>query len=268
MIESAKALLTAARWGRFRIWQKPNPQRTYVIGVDPAERKQKDIGASRINPAAAASDSPDDSAIVVLDDDTAEHMATWHGNIEPHELAGIVAAIAIHYNGAYVVPEINNLAVTEILIKTIRYHNVYRSKVWNQVDSDGLGHEFGWRTTETTRPILISRVHELLGHPNSSHWAVDPVLVDQLRIMQYDKNGKPRARGREKDDLVFALALALQGRFEKQNGSLDRSGPVYDDLDRLDDRSRRHWIKFREERERKEKLRGYSRPDRRWAPRA
>ncbi len=110
------------------------------------------------------------------------------------------------------------------------YSNIYVAKLWNRFNlPDVVTTEFGWRTTQLTRPMLIQRVHDWLrGDPKTR----DEGLVRELRTMEYDEQGTPRARGKNKDDRVFSLGLALQGRYEQliepdrqpaQQGGLDHS---------------------------------------------
>lgn len=80
----------------------------------------------------------------------------------------------------------------------------------------------GFRTDAQTRPILITRVHEVLN--SMTLWTRDSELVSELRTMEFDDSGVARARGKNKDDRVLALALALQGRHQAvyQTGGLHR----------------------------------------------
>jgi hypothetical protein len=126
------------------------------------------------------------------------------------------------YNTALLIPEVNGpgLAVVEGLTLKVQYPNVYRSKVWNKPDSDMLGGDWGWRTSMNTRPILIARVDEAINQ--ECLFTRDKDLIRELRTMQIDETGIPRAKGKDKDDRVFALGLALQGRFELLYGTLNQ----------------------------------------------
>jgi hypothetical protein len=52
--------------------------------------------------------------------------------------------------------------------------------------------------------------------------------------MQIDETGVPTAKGKDKDDRVIALGLALQGRFELLYGTLTESDDKLSHLPALD----------------------------------
>lgn len=226
--------------GRLQIWSEPEPSRRYVLGADTAEGRVRDVPAfkKRIFDPKTVGERPDYSAIVVIDLETAVHVASWHGSCETSEFSAIVCAVGLHYNRALIVPEVNNpgLVIVENLRKRFRYPRLYRSKVWNMIDRDPLGSSIGFRTDDMTRQLLISHAQEAVrsGRALTS----DKRLCRELRTMVYDTMGKPRACGRDKDDVIFAWALALQGRYESLYGTLAVEGPEHkDDRPALDKRA-------------------------------
>lgn len=205
--------------GRLKVWQEPAEVRKYVIGIDVAENRVRDRNLTR-GRTSILLDRPDFSCAIVIDLENADHVATWHGYMDTSEFAITCASIGMYYNDALLVPEVNGpgVALIETLVKVIQYQNIYRSKLFNRVDLDPLGTEFGWRTTATTRPILISHISQAInyGHARTK----DAELVKELRQVEYDEQGVARARGRNKDDRVMAYGLALVGRSELMSGSL------------------------------------------------
>lgn len=207
-------LLTESPSGALRIWDEPRDHVQYVAGIDVAEGIKRDRSHfARRATVQYADERPDYSAIVVIELETALHVATWHGYIPPDQLAEIAAAVGMHYNNALLVPEVNGpgIAVVTALSERIRYENIYRSMAFNQLDNDPLQNRLGWQTSVVTRKILIARIYEQINHDRL--WTRDAKLIDELRTMEFDDAGVERARGRNKDDLVMALALALQGRY-------------------------------------------------------
>lgn len=212
-LTSDQVILLEDRAGGFRVWDHPMEGSAYVIGVDLSEGKVRDLGAMKRKPGLSfRRDRPDYSSLTVIEQESGVHVASWHGYLEPSELAIVVAAVAVYYNDAHVVPEINGpgLACVDVLQRI--YSNIYVAKLWNKFKTAELTTtEYGWRTTQLTRPMLIARVHEwIAGDPKTR----DEGLVRELRTMEYDDQGVPRGRGRNKDDRVFSLGLALQGRYE------------------------------------------------------
>ncbi len=233
-----KGELVQSRGGRFQVWDDPRPKSRYVVGCDVASGKVKDKSKSGRAQIYSYSDQrPDYSAMVVVEVETGIHVASWHGYIQPTELYPILAAIGFFYNTAVLVPEINGPGgtVVEGLTLVVRYPKVYRSKVWNKPDRDFLGGDWGWKTTMQSRPILMARVDEQLN--GNTLFTRDKDLIRELRTMQIDDSGIPRAKGKDKDDRVFALALALQGRFELLYGTLTHQ----EEVSTLPDPDKRVW---------------------------
>lgn len=206
--------LSEDRTGCLRIWDMPQEGREYVAGIDVAEGRKRDRTALQRRGVVSYSDSrPDYSAVIVLEMETALHVATWHGYVPPDELATIAAAIGWLYNSCLLVPELNGpgLAVVTRLTETLAYDNIYRSQAFNVLDRDPFNPQFGFRTDAVTRKILMLRVHEMLN--SNKLFTRDRRLAAELRTMEFDDQGTERARGSNKDDCVLALALALQGRY-------------------------------------------------------
>jgi len=246
-----------------KAWDEPTAGHRYVVGADVAEGKEKPSALRLRKPGSAnfSEDKPDLSAAIVLDVETGQHVATWHsGQVEVWEFAIALTALGYEYNTAQLVPEVNSigLAVVERLVKDLDYPNIYRSKIYNQAESDPMGTSYGWKTTVLTRPLIISRIQEYVSQENL--FTRDRALISELRTMEYDEQGRPAAQGKNKDDLVMALGIALQARFEMLHGTAteEREKPK----DRLDHYTRTIWNKAKEDFERSRN--GKQPPDRRY----
>lgn len=211
--------LAETQGGRLRVWDEPKTNVRYVVGADVAENKVRDRALTRGKPGTFR-ERPDYSCAIVIEEETALHVATWHGYIDPTEFAIICAAVGIHYNHALLVPEINSagIAVVESLSKIIQYPRLYRNRMFNKVELDPMGSEWGWRTTDMSRSLLIAAIQQAVNY--GQVFTRDQGLIDELRCMQYDEQGKPRGIGRDKDDRVFAFGLALMGRNDSLSGRL------------------------------------------------
>lgn len=216
-------VLTPDRAGNFKVWDLPTDHREYVAGADVAEGKKRDRSAAERRGQSNYGDSrPDYSSISVIELETGLHVASWHGYLPPDQFATTLAAVGYYYNTALLVPEINGpgLAVLTRLTETIRYPNIYRSRIFNVLDMDPMNPSLGWRTDMHSRKILMLRVHEAL---NSDRlFTRDKRTISELRTMEFDDAGVERGRGKNKDDCVFSLALALQGRYD----AIGNSQPV------------------------------------------
>lgn len=200
--------------GPFRVWDYPVVGRDYVAGADVAEGRKRDIMNGRLRRTGVPSgDRPDYSAVVVIELESGLHVATWHGYLTPDRFAEVVAAIGFYYNSALLVPELNGpgAAVVSHLMERIKYPNIYRSQMFNVLDMDPMQPKLGFQTNEVSRQQLIGQIHATLN--DGRLWTRDRKLAAELRTMEFDDQGKPRGRGRNKDDLVFAYGLAAIGRY-------------------------------------------------------
>ena len=232
--------------GPVSIWDDPLINRRYVIGVDVATGKFRDVG--RHNQAGMyAREQPDYTAAVVMDAETTNHVATWHGYAAPMETATYIAALGLLYNTAMLAVELNGPgdAVMDHLRGVIAYPNLFKSRLLTRIDPSGVPQP-GWMTTESSRHILMGNLERALS--DGVLFTRDERLIREMRRMQYDKAGKPRALNRDKDDLVFAAAIALQAVFEgtantvtqHQEAPRHRDSWVWDHLKDVRDQAARY----------------------------
>jgi hypothetical protein len=213
--------------GGLRVWSEPKKALSYVVGADVATDKLKDIGMIKNDRAAmmkAQTEAPDFSCAIVVEKETGRHVATWHGRQGITTYAETLAAVSLYYNQALLIVERNAVGegVLDSLYRQIEYPNLYVSKLWNVSNPNQVGTRLGWFTNESSRAFLIQRIEDWLqGAPKT----FDGDLVKELRTMQRDQNGVPRARGRNKDDRVMALGIALQGRYELLFGGIGNEPP-------------------------------------------
>jgi hypothetical protein len=266
MQESVGFHLTPGQSGRLSVWEEPREKAKYVIGIDVAENRVRDRNSIARGKPLMGLERPDFSCAIVLDLETAFHVATWHGNIDVTEYGIVCAALGRYYNDALLVPEVNGpgLAVVETLSKMVGYQPLYRSKLVNRVDLDPLGTEWGFRTTMHTRVLLIAQIQSLINY--GQLFTKDANLVKEIRTMEYDESGTPRGRGRNKDDRVMALGLALIGRSEIMNGTLG-AGPQSTTNSRLSADDQLTWQRIKAQRQRQQDARDRARGHFRFGPR-
>ncbi len=231
--------------GMLAIWDYPHDNGVYVVGADVAEGKVRDKGTTR-GVVAVGRDQPDYSVGIVMEANTGVHVASWHGYLAPIDFATALSALAWLYNQALVVPEVNGpgISVIEQLVRVLNYPNIYVSKLFGverDMSIDNVA--YGFRTTASTRPILINHIHRAVGSGLKTR---DRGLARELRTMEFDDNGVARSRGRNKDDRVLALGLALQGVSELLQGSVtpnaaqEPKGPDAEIWKRVREDLRRH----------------------------
>ena len=188
------------------VWREPVGGRSYCIGVDTAE------GLAH----------GDYSCAQVIDVRAGEQVAVWHGHIPPDTLANEVHLLALWYNNALTCVESNNHGLTTIVqLRHLGHRNLFRKRTLNTSISK-VSTEFGWKTTRTTKPLLIDdlgmaiRNDEMIVH--------DRYTLAELRT--YVRSSRGSMNGSPHDDRVMALALSNQMR---QYAFMPEYAPATDD---------------------------------------
>ncbi len=193
------------------VWERPERWSGYVLGVDTAEG----LGHG------------DYSCIQVIDVKAGEQVAVWHGHIPPDELAVEVYNIGVWYGNALCCVESNNHGLTTIVqLRQLGYPNLFRKRSLN-TENNRITQEYGWRTTRTSKPLMIDDLakalknDELVIHCEST--------IAELRT--FVRNDKGGMSGSPYDDRVMSLALANQMR---KYAHVPEYAPVVDDTWTLD----------------------------------
>ena len=170
------------------VWHNPVGGHTYTAGVDTAEGLVHG----------------DYSCIQMLDVRTGEQVACWHGHIPPDELAHEVYRMALWYNDALTCVESNNHGLTTIVqLRHLGHPNLFRKRTLNRATTK-VSMEFGWKTTRTSKPLMIDDLDMALR--NDELTLRDRHTIAELRT--YVRNERGSMSGSPYDDRVMALALA------------------------------------------------------------
>ena len=174
------------------VWEYPESRSAYVMGVDTAEG----LGHG------------DYSVIQVLNVGTGNQSAIWHGHIAPDLLAEEVLSLGMWYRNALCCVESNNHGLTTITeLRHLGYPNLFRKRQLNNVNNR-ISQEYGWKTTRTSKPLMIDDLSSAL---RNNEWQInDRNTVGELRT--YVRNDRGSMSGSPYDDRVMALALANQMR--------------------------------------------------------
>ena len=174
------------------VWREPELEHIYCLGVDTSEGLVHG----------------DYSCVQVLDVRTGDQVAAWHGHIPPDELAHEVFMMGLWYNAGLCCVESNNHGLTTITqLRHLGYPNIFRKRSLNQATSK-ISQEFGWKTTRTTKPLLIDDLGMALR--NNELKIHDRFTLAELRT--YVRNERGTMSGSPHDDRVMALAIAYQMR--------------------------------------------------------
>lgn len=182
--------IESRRNGALRIWLPPQPDRRYLVAVDPA----------------GGGAEGDYTAMQVLELETGIQCAEFESRLPVLETAQEAAALAREYRNAVLVVERNNhgLAVLAHLEGEHRYDRVYA----------GTKGKDGFLTDSSSRAEIIGELDGALVH--RSRCFNSERLLLECRNFVRDAKGRGQARSGEHDDCVMAMAIGLRVRNELQ----------------------------------------------------
>lgn len=178
--------------GALRIWKFPDKKHKYVIGADVAEGLE--FG--------------DFSSAHVIDANTREVVAHWHGHVDP-DLFGtdVLAQLGTFYNRALVLVENNNHGLTTLTaLKRVNYSPLFRQRRLGNRTTE-VTEILGWRTTASSKPLAIDELGKELREAGITVY--DSETIAELRTFVREGDGK--MHGSPHDDRVMSLAIANQG---------------------------------------------------------
>lgn len=185
--------------GNWWVWEWPTPGRDYVVIADPSGGHGADF-----------------SAVVVLDRESHDQVAAYHGKIEPSQLAEELVKAGYLWRGserpALIVPEANNHGQGVVaLLREWRYPRLYETEVLDQRTKKTTT-TYGWTTTEKTRHIAISALQR--GLRERTLGIRDEAAITEMRrfvwVVTNAQSGLGRweAEAGHHDDRVMTWAIA------------------------------------------------------------
>ena len=193
--------IEAYRGEEWWIFKQPEDGNSYIVCADPAR-----------------GDGMDYSAAHILDVDSLEQVAEYHGQLSMKDFGNELVSMATRYNDALLIVEYNGLgpAVLQQIVDR-EYKNTFYSsldlkvievhrQLTNRHNSEDKKLKPGFSTTISTRPIIISKLE--------AYFRERAVIIHSIRLIEELKtfiweNGKAQAAENYNDDLVMALAIGL-----------------------------------------------------------
>jgi len=173
-----------------QIWAMPDPTHRYCMGADVAE----------------GLDHGDYSDASVLDANTGELVAKWHGHIPPREFAGQLDMLGRFYNTALLGCEANNHGLSTIdALRDLRYPRLYRRRTYGETHKKPTL-KWGWYTDRRTKPLMIDGLDQAMR--DDAIIIYDRHTFGELRT--YIRDEKGQLHGSPHDDRVISLAIAVQ----------------------------------------------------------
>ena len=222
--------------GPLWIYEQPDPDETYVIGIDCQEGKVRSREAGAISERTGSKD-PDFNAMSVIRLSDGLECASYLSNFAPGLVVEDAFLLGHHYGkesgceeNAFLVPEINGpgVAVVEGL-RERQYDRMWVSKRWNRLDQCW-DKSIGWRTTMESRPIMVKALQDEIREATTGIQCFR--TVSHIASMRYNKQGKAEAPYGAHDDLAFAQMLAIQGRRALYHEPREEETPLRRDPDR------------------------------------
>jgi hypothetical protein len=177
-----------------KIWYKPQPGHTYVLGCDPSTGKGVDNAAVDVWDV-----TPTLPKFV--------QVAQWHGFTDPYDLADIGEAAADWFNHALASVENNQL--TTVLVLSKNYDNVYYT-IRKDKKTEKRTKILGFGTNLKTRPLLLDNFRELF--ENDLLEINSEITKQEMRTFVIKENGKIEHADTKHDDALFAAFIALETR--------------------------------------------------------
>ena len=176
-------------FGELKIYKQPVKDHQYVIGGDVAEEG-------------------DYSVMVVIDRNTFEQVALWHGHIDEFAMAQQAYKLGTYYNTALIGIERNNMGVAVVMkLDELGYRNQYRMEILDEIGRK-VKDKLGWETDSKTKPIMISDLNQALFERKIMIRSEE--ILSEIGSYIRNNKGKPEAQEGTHDDCVMATAIAVQ----------------------------------------------------------
>lgn len=195
------------------IWDFPKPYHSYVIGADP--------GGERVD--------RDPSQAYVVDTATREVVARCGGHLSANDFTSLLFNLGVYYNKALLVVENNFNPTVANELHRLGYTNLYYYFADAKVEAK-VGKVPGFSTNLKTRPEILGNLRscaavQSIRNPDPEFWKEMEtfVWVPKSGSLNPEREGKFQAVGKNHDDRIMALALAL---FQCPDGTSEVKPPV------------------------------------------
>lgn len=181
--------------GPVQIFREPEEGRPYVIGGD------------------TSGEGSDWFVAQVLDNITGEQVAILRHQYDEDTYAKQICALGHYYNDALVGIETNFSSFPVKRLEQLGYRNQY---IREQEDTftGAIRKAFGFRTTATTRPVIIGELVEAMRE--GAHLVNDRTTLEEMLTFVRNEKLRPEAEEGAHDDCVMALAIAWHIRHQQR----------------------------------------------------
>jgi len=217
--------------GPIRVFREPGEGRPYVVGGD------------------TAGDGSDWFVAQVLDNITGEQVCVLRHQYDEDTYSRQLYCLGQFYNDAMLAVEANFSTYPMKLLELMGYKNQYVREVPDSFDGN-LRHAFGFRTTPTTRPVIIAELVRVM-RENIELVNDRETLLEMLTFVRNEKL-RPEAQEGAHDDCVMALAIAhyvrpqqaMTVRVKEVPGKAVWTADMWEDYNHADRQTREHLLKI------------------------
>jgi len=160
----------------------------------------------------------DSSVVKCIDTFTGEEVASWVGRIPPDLLAFKIVKMANYFMKPIVVLEINGSGFATLTkLKELNYERIFIREEYDQ-HAKVMTKKLGWRTTHTSKPLLVGHFIELIADTDEHGKKkrpfakiADRLTLEEMRTFLYSDKVHSKGMSAESgfhDDRVMAIMLA------------------------------------------------------------
>ena len=209
--------------GDIMVWDEPIGEKQEMLDGTIPHRYCMGVDISE------GGDSGNFSYIHLVDRDTKDLVAAYHGRAQHADLLRIVRYMSRWYNDALICNEVNRFRQwTEDLASTDRQRFMYiRRGVRDSIDQDRQD-AFGWLTTMYSKDALVESLHGVLENvPQFLRWKV---LLEEMKTFRRERVTERRGKGVKslKDDTVMGAGMAWYCDRDMPKTGRDPLAPIID----------------------------------------
>lgn len=184
--------------GELRVYKEPEARGVYVLGGDVGEGLR----------------GSDPSTLVVLQLPSVEVVATYSAEVKPDDFAIVAADLGKLFKWGLLAVENNGpgVAANLVLRDHLHYPVLYQREMFDGQDRV-FTKKVGWSTNRATKPIMITALRGAIA--DDILVIKDLGILDELLHYVLRKDGTMGAQQGKHDDLLMALAIALQAATQR-----------------------------------------------------
>ena len=176
------------------IWEKCDPEKSYLLVAD-----------------VARGDGKDNSAFHIIQLEDMKQVGEYIGKPTPDDFADILYNVAAEYNNPMVVIENNNIGFAVLKkLQDKEYPNLYYTTKGDHQYVDPVTAQWqsnvipGFTTSSKTRPLIVAKMEEFMR--NKLITISSTRLLSEMKTFIWD-HGRPQAMRSYNDDLVMSFAI-------------------------------------------------------------